>query len=292
MKNLSSEITQGIFAFLDAETLPETRLISKETLDSISSNEEWWKNELKTYAKKKLIKCKSNMITTLTIKQYRNVKKKIHCYNCGKDSGYNNSYHEIYNIILCKQCMETPFFRIKALKKTCREFFVDPKLTSGIIKTYGTNKRVLEKDIIKIAEDLYTPSVLYEKLDKRKSDKRRRIEMKNRSVSNRIKEFEYIYKREVSKIPTRVFHDLTIFSNIINIAKTHRTYCCIIGDILENKVNVRTDVKSAAKELVDLACLLTFMVKRGLLCEGYYICLLYTSPSPRDGLLSRMPSSA
>ena len=23
-----------------------------------------------------------------------------------------------------------------------------------------------------------------------------------------------------------------------------------------------------------------------------YICLLYTSPSPRDGLLSRMPSSA
>ena len=25
---------------------------------------------------------------------------------------------------------------------------------------------------------------------------------------------------------------------------------------------------------------------------GYYGCLLYTSPSPRDGLLSRMPSSA
>ena len=24
----------------------------------------------------------------------------------------------------------------------------------------------------------------------------------------------------------------------------------------------------------------------------YWICLLYTSPSPRDGLLSRMPSSA
>ena len=26
--------------------------------------------------------------------------------------------------------------------------------------------------------------------------------------------------------------------------------------------------------------------------EGMYSCLLYTSPSPRDGLLSRMPSSA
>ena len=27
-------------------------------------------------------------------------------------------------------------------------------------------------------------------------------------------------------------------------------------------------------------------------CEELYDCLLYTSPSPRDGLLSRMPSSA
>ena len=31
----------------------------------------------------------------------------------------------------------------------------------------------------------------------------------------------------------------------------------------------------------------------GHVYDGYvYICLLYTSPSPRDGLLSRMPSSA
>ena len=28
------------------------------------------------------------------------------------------------------------------------------------------------------------------------------------------------------------------------------------------------------------------------MCERIGICLLYTSPSPRDGLLSRMPSSA
>ena len=27
-------------------------------------------------------------------------------------------------------------------------------------------------------------------------------------------------------------------------------------------------------------------------CEAFAGCLLYTSPSPRDGLLSRMPSSA
>ena len=30
----------------------------------------------------------------------------------------------------------------------------------------------------------------------------------------------------------------------------------------------------------------------GVLFHGFYLCLLYTSPSPRDATLSRMPSSA
>ena len=34
----------------------------------------------------------------------------------------------------------------------------------------------------------------------------------------------------------------------------------------------------------------TFCVYR--LTDGFYACLLYTSPSPRDGTKSRMPSSA
>ena len=33
-------------------------------------------------------------------------------------------------------------------------------------------------------------------------------------------------------------------------------------------------------------------VDENLIGAGANICLLYTSPSPRDGLLSRMPSSA
>ena len=33
-------------------------------------------------------------------------------------------------------------------------------------------------------------------------------------------------------------------------------------------------------------------VDRFMLTSMHYPCLLYTSPSPRDGLLSRMPSSA
>ena len=34
------------------------------------------------------------------------------------------------------------------------------------------------------------------------------------------------------------------------------------------------------------------LAAEGVRLTSYYACLLYTSPSPRDGLLSRMPSSA
>ena len=42
-----------------------------------------------------------------------------------------------------------------------------------------------------------------------------------------------------------------------------------------------------AKEIIDM-----YPQKRSALGPLLYLCLLYTSPSPRDGLLSRMPSSA
>mgnify|MGYP003323361884 CR=1 FL=1 len=45
------------------------------------------------------------------------------------------------------------------------------------------------------------------------------------------------------------------------------------------------------------AIIIGYMINRGLGITGlnrpiFWGCLLYTSPSPRDGLLSRMPSSA
>ena len=42
--------------------------------------------------------------------------------------------------------------------------------------------------------------------------------------------------------------------------------------------------------LVEDDDILGFIIKEGMELVGD--CLLYTSPSPRDGLLSRMPSSA
>ena len=46
-------------------------------------------------------------------------------------------------------------------------------------------------------------------------------------------------------------------------------------------------------EIKNLLIIQIVQYKNSLLSfEGIDVCLLYTSPSPRDGLLSRMPSSA
>ena len=43
---------------------------------------------------------------------------------------------------------------------------------------------------------------------------------------------------------------------------------------------------------LDVPLTRTVIVSTAIASRDYQDCLLYTSPSPRDGLLSRMPSSA
>ena len=53
----------------------------------------------------------------------------------------------------------------------------------------------------------------------------------------------------------------------------------------EQVIGVLKEHKAGAK--VDDICR-----RHAISTATFYTCLLYTSPSPRDGLLSRMPSSA
>ena len=51
-------------------------------------------------------------------------------------------------------------------------------------------------------------------------------------------------------------------------------------------------INFAHGEVYMIGSYVAFIVLAGLAMLGIQSCLLYTSPSPRDGLLSRMPSSA
>ena len=88
----------------------------------------------------------------------------------------------------------------------------------------------------------------------------------------------------------------------------YRTQMKIIGDILsttrddlqdEDGATVTYLIRKANISHSRISTLLKTLVSQGLLEQAdsqgsnrYKICLLYTSPSPRDRSLSRMPSSA
>ena len=98
-----------------------------------------------------------------------------------------------------------------------------------------------------------------------------------------------------------------LLSKLNEIAKEHKSYRERNGAIRLNlpktdnkfrdqKVLVIPQLESESREMIS-----EFMVLAGRVIAKFsiennismpYFCLLYTSPSPRDGLLSRMPSSA
>ena len=61
-------------------------------------------------------------------------------------------------------------------------------------------------------------------------------------------------------------------------------HACLTEQRKQRKIDDKTDNERLFELMIrDLVC---------AYCKHVNFCLLYTSPSPRDGLLSRMPSSA
>ena len=67
-----------------------------------------------------------------------------------------------------------------------------------------------------------------------------------------------------------------------------------MGDLLLDLLLPKTDRTVAIQWIVATVVWITaiWLVRKQDRDIRHFVCLLYTSPSPRDGLLSRMPSSA
>ena len=77
---------------------------------------------------------------------------------------------------------------------------------------------------------------------------------------------------------------LTVIFGLMNFVNLAHGSLYALGAFIGYSIAVRLDSYLAAFILAPLSVALIGAV--------LYLCLLYTSPSPRDGLLSRMPSSA
>ena len=64
----------------------------------------------------------------------------------------------------------------------------------------------------------------------------------------------------------------------------------VVQEITDREAFLAAVDVSGVRRKVNVACVAAADELDDLV--GQWVCLLYTSPSPRDGLLSRMPSSA
>ena len=109
--------------------------------------------------------------------------------------------------------------------------------------------------------------------------------------------YEVIARYVFNKPTTWGFGTLRMISGAIVVlgwAYAQRYKSHIRVDILYTRFSLRKKafVDVIGTSLLFLPLFATFTVLVGLDIKRSYCCLLYTSPSPRDGLLSRMPSSA
>ena len=88
-----------------------------------------------------------------------------------------------------------------------------------------------------------------------------------------------------------------LFTPLLHELLSHGMGTTVTVDIAPRPESLMTDVLevSPTRPVVDDSNRTAFLVLKSLLEQKQSLpgtCLLYTSPSPRDGLLSRMPSSA
>ena len=83
-----------------------------------------------------------------------------------------------------------------------------------------------------------------------------------------------------------------LFSSTFLLSQNLRLSDMTFSHDLDNVQNITTS--NWTSENIAFAIIYGLEFENGdkLICGNYNDCLLYTSPSPRDGLLSRMPSSA
>ena len=95
-------------------------------------------------------------------------------------------------------------------------------------------------------------------------------------------------KEIIKKLEERIDLDNQIMTDAVNQIMSGEVEDPMIEDFLiklnakgitENEISSAAQVMRSKSLSIDLG-------------NGAHVCLLYTSPSPRDGLLSRMPSSA
>ena len=278
MNSIPNVCIENILSFIDAETLPSAISVCKDVheIASIDTNDRWKKGikQIPMYGERiPLIKCKSKMVTVLSM---RDLVENTKCFVCFK-SAY--LLHDVYNVLLCKECVKSDFFKMVPFKKICRDLFVkSSSIESSDIKIVGLycRRRVLEKDILRFSIEKHTKEGLDSMTKKRNDNKRKRMENKMLAVEERIAHFNYLYKLKYKQYKQYSKYD-PLFENLDNVFRLMSDFKCynFYGDLFDEKLNTFSTPEKGSNFTIAFVDLLSTMRYVGIMDDSYGIIYPY-----------------
>ncbi len=257
----------------DIETLPTVCKLSRDILSR--RNTCYWdslKKEVCTPDHKGVTWGGSPGVTALVVKAAFTQTTCVVCKNASNSPVHRHSF---YDVVVCNRCKHSHHaFRTMGFKTACRKFYLNPEKhvnDDRIAKIpRGSNLTVLENSVHRVASRVHPPGALKRKME----DRELRTELTDkRKIQNRDERMRLIMDRFSSvaqERSVRICPELLDFFRVNDILSKYNVRSLVYGDSCYLKVTSTTTTSLVVEKMVDFACLLTFMEKKGLVDLSIY----------------------
>lgn len=274
--DLSAYVNAIIVEYVPVDSIKElkrTNRSSKCLLDG-KENQHIWKCLVADMKSNSLLKfgTKSATVNALLTKGSR---KHLNCFVCNSTL-FPVEYHSFYNIILCRNCINSPRFRTGGFKKTCKMFFIDP--TSDLVKDIpkvrvGNYNKVLNSNMESIAVKKYGRDTLDYMINTRRVKRLRTMRNKIFKKDDRFDKLVELYE---NLLPTNIHPMLTSLNDVTDIMDDFNVSHVAYGDMLQCKVKVRTTPEIVCARIIDFSKMINSMIQYSILDENLQVQNPYT----------------
>ena len=275
MNSLADGVLINILEFVRMDHIPKLTDVSRRfrKILATTAKDHWEEIRTKNLFPNLLkITCQNSVGTTALMLQ-----ASVQTSRCVQCMHHISRPHEFYGVRLCKQCQQLPHFLQSGLKKACKEYFLDGAEQldneSLLKRKHGNSHVVLQHHVVRVATTNFSECVLQQKLEARK--KRRRDVNSNRDMAlqqrsknvRRGYEFQSRHFKQ-ARIDETLLGEANI-DKLFDLVIKNSCFDTVFGDIFSHKVETRTKDDFVVKELIDFACMLTYMRKMNLVDDSY-----------------------
>jgi len=273
MDSIGSESTiVNIMEFLDPSSSAELRRSEKRMKSTMDSVTYWGSPEKQISSRPGCDQPREpyHVSPGLSRAIYHSSYKKWKCVSCASVS--NAPIHPFYNTVVCKRCLErNPMYTIMGEKAACRKYFIKPEDTGDIARIERSRGvfRVLEHQVRSRSETKHGTGVVRTRLEKRRYRSDKIFNNRIKSYNRRVKFLHTYTRASLNHYTVRIDPELMDTKVLVGLAASHSLDNFIFRDILDFKVTSNSSVTYASDKLVDLACLLSYCRRNGVLMDDY-----------------------